>query len=138
MNKYHNVEEVAELIQIHPKTVRRYIREGKLQATKVGKAWRIPDDALHSFVEEEENSQKTKKRKRITVSTVIDIDVEDMNEAMGIVNSMNAILSSKTPEYGKATMNVQYIEEESKVRIMLWGTLKFTEAMLSSLSISTE
>lgn len=35
--KYYTVEEIAEMIKIHPKTVQRYIREGKTEGKQGGK-----------------------------------------------------------------------------------------------------
>lgn len=43
---YHSVQKVAGLLKVHPRTVRRLIRSGRLGAVKVGKAWRIPDDTV--------------------------------------------------------------------------------------------
>ena len=38
---YYTVEQISTMLKIHPKTVQRYIREGKLRATKIGKGWRV-------------------------------------------------------------------------------------------------
>lgn len=43
------VEQAAELLNLHPKTVRRYIREGRLPATRVGKSYRIGRANLDAF-----------------------------------------------------------------------------------------
>lgn len=38
MNKdYYTVNQISNMLNIHPKTIQRYIREGKLRAAKVGK-----------------------------------------------------------------------------------------------------
>jgi excisionase family DNA binding protein len=37
----HTVEQAAERLKLHPKTVLRMIREGRLKATRLGKAYRI-------------------------------------------------------------------------------------------------
>ena len=50
-NTYFTVEQVSELLSLHPKTVQRYIREGKLRATKIGKGWRIAGHDLSVFTE---------------------------------------------------------------------------------------
>ena len=42
--------EVAEILDIHPRTVSEYIREGKLQAYQFGGGWKISVNALRSFV----------------------------------------------------------------------------------------
>ena len=43
------VERAAEELRLHPKTVRRLIREGRLAATKIGKAYRIERAKLDAF-----------------------------------------------------------------------------------------
>ena len=35
MEKYYTVDQIAELLTLHPKTIQRYIREGKIIAKKV-------------------------------------------------------------------------------------------------------
>jgi excisionase family DNA binding protein len=42
-------EQAAEELKLHPKTVLRHIREGRLSATKVGKAYRIDRGTLDAF-----------------------------------------------------------------------------------------
>jgi excisionase family DNA binding protein len=42
--------EVAEILDIHPRTVGEYIRDGKLQAFQFGGGWKISEHALRTFV----------------------------------------------------------------------------------------
>lgn len=42
-------EEAAELLQLNVQTVRRFIRDGKLDAVKIGKTYRIDRAQLESF-----------------------------------------------------------------------------------------
>ena len=45
------VIEVAEWARVHPKTVYRWIREGKLEAIQFGpRTFRVPEDAIGSFL----------------------------------------------------------------------------------------
>ena len=43
------VEQAARQLNLHPKTVLRYIRDGRLPATQVGKSYRIPRADLDAF-----------------------------------------------------------------------------------------
>ncbi len=43
------VEKAAELLNLHPKTVLRYIRDGRLAAVRVGKSYRISRSKLDAF-----------------------------------------------------------------------------------------
>lgn len=50
-NKFYTIDQVAEILDIHHKTVRKFIKEGKLKANKVGKQWRISQIDLEVFTE---------------------------------------------------------------------------------------
>ena len=43
------VEQAAEQLSLHPKTVLRHIREGRLPATRIGKSYRIEQARLDAF-----------------------------------------------------------------------------------------
>ena len=51
MEKLYTVQEVADYLRIHFRTVYPMIRSGKLRAVKMGKYWRIPESALREFLE---------------------------------------------------------------------------------------
>jgi len=44
------VEQAAQRLALHPKTVLRLIREGRLKANRIGKAYRIQAHDLEAFV----------------------------------------------------------------------------------------
>ena len=46
---YATVTDAAERLQIHPESVRRLIRAGRLPATKFGNSWLIERDVLEQF-----------------------------------------------------------------------------------------
>ena len=49
MENLFNVNQAAFILKVHPLTVRRYIRERKIQALKAGGNIRIPESALPAF-----------------------------------------------------------------------------------------
>ena len=52
---YLSVRDIAELFQVCPKTVRRWIKAGHLPATKLGRDWRIARSDLRSLAEQHGN-----------------------------------------------------------------------------------
>jgi len=143
--KYYTVEKVAEIVGMHPKTILRFIREGKLKANKVGREWRISGHDLSIFVEGKDRRKEDPMNEdsitddneidKIKVSAVADINVFDVDEAMRIANTISAIMNNKDPSYGKSTITTEYIEEENKIRVMLWGSASFIEVMMGSLAM---
>lgn len=141
-NKYYSVEQISHMLGFHPKTIRRYINEGKLRANKVGKQYRISGHDLSVLVEgfgldiSDLNGQIANNTSNsITVSAVVDISVHDKDEADRISNTLIAAMNNKDPAYGKSTLNVQRINNGQKIRVMLWGTLFFVETVLGCISV---
>lgn len=48
---YHTAKEAANLLRVDIRKVREYIKEGRLEASKVGRAYLIKDEDLAAFVE---------------------------------------------------------------------------------------
>lgn len=132
---YFTVEQIADLLQMHPKTVQRYIREGKLRAVKVGKGWRVSGHDLSVFTETA--PERPEQPQIAIVSCVADVPA-DRDAAIRITNALTAALNGKPADYGPSTMHTQYIPEEKKLRVTLYGGARFTAAMLDSIAILTE
>ena len=54
MSELLTVDETAKKLKLHPATIARYIREGKLSALKFGRVWRIRDNELTKFMKRHE------------------------------------------------------------------------------------
>ena len=143
--RYYTVEKISEMLNMHPKTIQRYIREGKLRASKVGKGWRINGHDLSVFMETNKGDRSLSGpgetnllEDRVTVSSVVDIIVHDKSEAIRIITTLSATMNAKPPEIGRSSLHTQHILEENKVRITLWGGIRFMEVMIGAISALTE
>lgn len=139
--EYYTVEQISKMLNIHPKTIQRYIREGRLRATKVGKSWRITGHNLSVFVES--NGDKglgfgSRPTRSVIASSVVDIIADGKEDAIRIMNTLTAALNSKPSEYGQSSMHSQYIERENMVRITLWGDIRFMAVMMDTITSLTE
>ncbi len=137
---YYTVEQISDMLNIHPKTIQRYIREGRLRATKIGKGWRVTGHDLSVFVENEGEvpGSESKSARSVIASSVIDIIAEGKEDAIRIMNTLTAALNAKPPEYGQSSMQSQYIERENMVRITLWGDIRFMAVMMDTIASLTE
>jgi excisionase family DNA binding protein len=62
------LSEVAGLMGVSERTVRRWIKSGKLRAYKPGRDYRIPESAVREFVEDSEISPKANRRSSLEPS----------------------------------------------------------------------
>ena len=48
--KVYTLEEVADILKVTRRTLYSYVKEGKLQAVKMGKYWRVSEQSLQNFI----------------------------------------------------------------------------------------
>ncbi|NSB13688.1 helix-turn-helix domain-containing protein [Clostridium beijerinckii] len=156
-NQFYTIDKVAEILGMHHKTIRKFITEGKLAASKVGKQWRISGHDLSLFMEKNNVNINNKKasdessidfltngevkeheKQKINVSTVVDINDVDKEQYFRISNTLIAVMNCKDPKMGKSTINMKYDENENRLRVLLWGNVSFIEEMLKSISMLVE
>lgn len=51
LNGYMTVQEAASVVGVHAETVKRFCREGRLEAEKVNNAWLVHEDVIFRFAE---------------------------------------------------------------------------------------
>lgn len=154
--KFYTIDQIAEILGMHHKTIRKFITEGKLRANKVGKQWRISGHDLSLFMEDNnvniKNNNKLESEKiefttgdvdsnnktsKINVSTVIDINEVDIDEHKRISNMLLALMNSKDSKIRNSTINIKYYKNNKNLKVMLWGDIEFTNAMLDFISTIT-
>lgn len=59
-------KEVAEYLNIHPLTVHKYARDGKIPAFKIGTDWRFHKKFIEKWIQEklEYNTNKSERRRK--------------------------------------------------------------------------
>lgn len=53
--KYYTTQQVADILQLDVRTIRRNVNEGKIKAYKVGKSWRITEEDLKEYLTKKSN-----------------------------------------------------------------------------------
>ena len=145
------VEAAAELLSVHTRTVRRYIKENRLAARKVGGQWRIDAEDLRNFMgiesyEEianrevanpENRSYTHEDRRKVTVSAVVDVAVASKEEALRLSSTIMAAMNGRDRTV-PARCDYLFNEEEGTARFMLWGNAQFVSTMISMFGAITE
>ena len=112
-------EQAADRLHLHPKTVRRFIREGRLRATRIGKSYRILESDLALFAggQPESAAEPT-----VRVTSVVDIDNVDAETAQRLARFFPGALYSREPRPDPISLQVMYDPERQQLKVMLAGS----------------
>lgn len=138
---YFTIEEAAEKIGVHPKTIRRYIYSGKLAAQKIGGQWRVYQSAINEYFQSCKGSCSENpgqddfcvfmdgdyfsSQESIQICSIIDCYIENSEILKDIAKElMDASLDSK---FQNQNCRIHYIRDslDKKVRFVLWGTVSY-------------
>lgn len=143
-DKLYTINQVAEILDLHHKTVRNFISQGKLKAGKVGKQWRVSEADLNEFLNSDGVAFSAPApllkngKKKVSVSTVVDLDQVSKEQYQRISNTLIAIMNVRDPMMENSSINMKYNEKEERFKILLWGKIGFMEEMLSVISILSD
>jgi excisionase family DNA binding protein len=60
--KFLTTEQVANILQVHPFTILKFIKQGKLKGIKLGRVYRIKESDVELFIEERTTGVKVSKK----------------------------------------------------------------------------
>jgi len=139
MSQIYTVEQIANRLDMHPKTIRRYIREGNLSATKIGKQYRVNGDDLKRFLgididAEAARPQLTQPhRPELSVSVSSSIDIKGVDGVLASTLTRNIMSAS----YGAHDTRVDciYYENPKEFKVLVYGSIDYTEQMLKHVNL---
>lgn len=116
------VDEVAEQLALHPKTIRRIIREGRLPAKRIGKEYRVTRAALEAFAggtNVTANVTPVPRTRQVLVSSIVDIDAISPDGSQRITTLVMAGLNTRRGEPDFARVDSLYDTERGRLRVMI-------------------
>jgi excisionase family DNA binding protein len=125
----YTVEQFAERLKLHPKTVLRFIRDGRLRAVKVGKSYRIPRSEMEAMTGVVRRSSPSAAR----VTSIVDI----LDVAPALAEQLARLLPALRMGQGghpdPMNLNLAYDSDRRALKIVIVGSALDTVAMLQTI-----
>jgi excisionase family DNA binding protein len=119
---FYSVDQVAERLGLHVRTVRGYVRDGRLRAVRIGKQYRISQQDLEALTAgpavPEEPSAATVS---VEVTGVVQIDAIDPHLADRLSTYLiaGAQMTRGTP--GSVRLQAEYDRQRHRMKIVVFG-----------------
>ncbi len=145
--RLYTVDEAAEFLQLHPKTLRRKIREGEIESTRVGKRYRLSEAQLRGYLGEAGADillpawKQVETRQRVTTTAIVDITAVAPDAYQQLSNYLTAALNNvRTTQQseraseradGRVSSHCSYVPETAELKIMLSGDIASVQSLLA-------
>lgn len=116
-NMLMTVEQAAEELKLHPKTVLRYIREGRLPATRIGKAYRIDRSKLDAFAGMA--SGRTPPPRDVRATVIVEVPALAIDAAERMTNFLGAAALGGNAETRPLHLNTAFDPTSGNLKIVL-------------------
>jgi excisionase family DNA binding protein len=128
----YSVEQVAERLGLHVKTVRNYVREGRLKAVRIGKQYRIARSDLEAMTGRPEPPPEPVRRERhVEVSSIVEIDAISPEAANRLTTTLIAVARGVRVE-------TIYDSARGHMKIILVGSMEMNASYFKLISTILE
>lgn len=130
----YTVEQFAERLKLHPKTVLRFIRDGRLRAVKVGKSYRILRSDMEAMVGHAPREQPT----GVRVTSVVDMPDVAPQAAERLARLLPAARMAREAHPDPMNIDVIYDPALRLLKVLIVGSPADTAAMLKLVDVLSE
>lgn len=132
------VSDAAERLMLHPKTVLRFIRDGRLRATRIGKSYRIATADLEAFAGVPTAPAAATDAPVPTVTSIVDLAGVKPEAARKWSRNVMAALNAKPRSRAPFRADVIHDPVRSHLKIVIVGAPRETANLLALIQIWIE
>jgi excisionase family DNA binding protein len=127
-----SVDQVAGRLGLHVRTVRRYVREGRLRAVRIGKQYRVAREALDALTGTPAAPAAVSApiARHVEVSSILQVDGVDRSTADRITTGLLAAVKGRPEESTPLRIDTIYDPERARLKVILNGGAATTASLL--------
>lgn len=120
------VDAAAQLLKLHPKTVLRFIREGRLRATRLGKQYRLLRSDLNAFA----GADATPLRQTARATSIVDINDVDIALIERLSAHLLAATQGRQPTDNPISLDIAHDPLRRSAKIIIHASPADTATLL--------
>ncbi|MEU9128666.1 helix-turn-helix domain-containing protein [Kitasatospora sp. NPDC048540] len=135
----YSVEQVAGLLGLHVRTVRGYVRDGRLQAVRIGKQYRIAREDLEAFTGRPLPAPEPgRPARRSEVTAVLRIEAIDVAAVQRLSMLLTASLGGRPAGGEPVRVETVHDAERAEAKIIVIGGVADTAELLRLVALLTD
>ncbi|PXX56611.1 excisionase family DNA binding protein [Nocardia tenerifensis] len=135
-DRLYSVEQVAERLGLHVRTVRNYVRDGRLKAVRIGKQYRIAHADLEAFTGRPEPapvSETVARQRHTEVSSIVQIEAISPETAHRVTSLLMGAANTRSGGEEPLRVETVYDAERGRMKVIVLGGLADTARLFDYL-----
>ncbi|RCV47691.1 helix-turn-helix domain-containing protein [Marinitenerispora sediminis] len=132
-DRLYSVEQVAEHLGLHVRTVRNYVRDGRLNAVRIGKQYRIAHEDLEAFTGRPVSApadHPAGRQRHTEVSSIVEIDAASPETAHRLATLLMSVGANRSSDDQPLRIETAYDRERARMKVIVLGGLGDTARLL--------
>jgi excisionase family DNA binding protein len=141
MQDFLSVDDVATALGVHVRTIRRYLREGRLKGVKIGKQYRIAAADLAALTGQsaEVPAASVPRHRHAEASVVVQIDAIDRDNAMRVMNGLGGAIKGRDKHSDTPLrLDTVYDETRGRLKVIATGSLSTAVGLMQLVEVYAE
>jgi excisionase family DNA binding protein len=124
---WYSIDQVADRLGLHVRTVRNYVREGRLNAVRIGKQYRVARADLEALT----GRATTAAARHVGVTSIVDVDSVDAAAANRIATVLAGLPTGPDTAGPVVRTETVHDPERARLKIVIVGGVDETLELLS-------
>ena len=139
-SEFLSIDQVAAQLGLHVRTVRRYVRHGRLRAVRIGKQYRVAREALDSLTGRAPAvaAAAVAGPRQIEVSTIVQADGIDADTASRATTALLAAANGRRDPADPLRIDTIYDPARARLKVVLHGSVGTTASLLKFINAYLE
>lgn len=138
-----SIDQVAERLGLHVRTVRRYVRHGRLRAVRIGKQYRVAREALDVLTGRGPAAPAplaaaAPGARQIEVSAIVQADGIDADTASRTTTALLAATNGRRDQADPLRIDTIYDPARARLKVVLHGSAATTASLLKFINAYLE
>ena len=125
-----SVEQVAEQLGLHVRTVRSYLRSGRLKGVRIGKQYRIAREDLAQLMGRGGPLEPVVRHRHVDVSSIVQVDAISPESVDRVTNMLMAAAKAPREEEHPLRIDTTYDDERARLKVFISGSPETTIGLL--------
>jgi excisionase family DNA binding protein len=133
-----SVEQVAEQLGLHVRTVRAYLRSGRLKGVRIGKQYRIAREDLAQLTGRGGPLEPVVRHRHVDVSSIVQVDAISPESVDRVTNMLMAAAKAPRQEEQSLRIDTAYDDERARLKVFISGSPETTISLLQLVNTLVE